>query len=283
MSNKPPQTIAASNLSHAWGRAFLHVMDNSLRNLTPLTLSIDGFTNCLPAEDDAIRQALDARLSARPEKHPTKVSALTIFPYDAWVRRDHPGVAEFSDWYLTEFFPRLKKRNSLNSHGTYFERMVRFQGTKADHGTLQPSTKNQLAHIVEIWRRDGEKGRRPRRSALQIAVFDPPKDHTGGALLGFPCLQQVSLSYDEDSSALAISAYYPTQYIMDRAYGNYLGLCHLGYFMAREMGLELTRLNCFIGLPELGRDWTKSDLQPLAQLVRERLPHAAEGADAHGE
>lgn len=281
MSIKPPATISEFNLSHAWGRAFLHVMDNSVRHLSPLTLSVDGFSDSLPTEDDAIRQALDATLAARPKKYSSKVSALTIFPYDAWVRHGRPSVGDFSDWYLTQFLPRMKKRDSHNSHGTYFERMVRFQGSKAARGQLQPNAKNQLAHIVEVWRRDGEQGRRPRRSALQIAIFDPPKDHTGGALLGFPCLQQVSLSYDEGSNALAVSAYYPTQYIMDRAYGNYLGLCHLGHFMAREMGLELTRLNCFIGLPELGRDWTKGDLQPLAKLVREQLPQGLQAATTH--
>lgn len=283
MPNKVPATIAASNLSHAWGQAFLHVMDNSVRNLTPLTLSIDGFVDGLPAEDPLIRDALEKALSGQPKKFSSKVSALTIFPFDAWMRRNCPGVVEFSDWYLTQLLPRMKKRDSHNRHGTYFERMIHFQGAKANGGSMQASCKNQLAHIVEIWRRDGEQGRRPRRSALQAAVFDPPKDHTGGALLGFPCLQQVSLSYDEDSNALAVNAYYPTQYIMDRAYGNYLGLCHLGYFMAREMGLKLTRLNCFIGLPEIGRDWSKSALLPLAGLIRERVSDARKGAELHGK
>lgn len=279
MSTKLPLIYDEPNLSHAWGRAFLHVYENSTRNLAPLVVSVSQFADGLPIEDEPIRTALDSLLAESTKTYPSKISALTIFPYDAWVRRGRPSVAEFSKWYLEQFLPRLKARDSHNSHGTYFERMVNFQGSKMAGKELGLLAKNQLAHIADIWARDTAKKHRPRRSALQIAIFDPAKDHTGGALLGFPCLQQVSLAYDDASNGLAINAYYPTQYIMDRAYGNYLGLCHLGNFMAREMGLQLTRLNCFIGLPELGRDWNKGDLKSLAKLVRERLPEAPETTD----
>jgi hypothetical protein len=80
----------------------------------------------------------------------------------------------------------------------------------------------------------------------------------------------VSFAYDEDGG-LAVNAYYATQYIFDRGYGNYLGLCHLGYFMAHELGLELVRLNCFIGRPELGQI-SKSARDELKRFVHEALP-----------
>jgi hypothetical protein len=281
MPVEPPEVINESNLSHAWGRAFLHVLGRNTGNLAPLVVSMAGFTNGLPAEDVEIRRALDAQLETHPRTYSSKVSALTIFPYDTWIRRGSPAVGEFSTFYLEQHLPRLKARDRHNSHGTYFERMIRFQGSKALRGVLHLEARNQLEHIVGIWRRDTEQGHRPRRSALQIAIFDPVKDHTGAVLQGFPCLQQVSLAYDESSNALALNANYPTQYIMDRAYGNYLGLCHLGCFLAREMNLEFSRLNCFIGLPELGNGWRKRDLETLAELVSNRLPQRVEAADAH--
>jgi thymidylate synthase len=108
--------------------------------------------------------------------------------------------------------------------------------------------------------RDGSH--RPRLSALQVSCFDPPKDHTGQPVRGFPCLQQVSFAYD-NSGGLAVSAYYPSQYIFDRGYGNYLGLCHLGQFMASEMGLQLVRLNCYVNSPLRG-DTPKRALGDLA-------------------
>ena len=277
---KPLEVICEANLSHAWGRAFLHVFEHSTRNLAPLVVSVTGFTNGLPMEDEDIRRALDAQLEAHPRTFPSKVSALTIFPYETWIRRGSPALAEFSSFYLDRLLPRLKARNSHNSHGTYFERMIRFQGSKIHGGVMKAETRNQLEHIVGIWQRDTANGHRPRRSALQLAIFDPAKDHTGAVLQGFPCLQQVSLAYDESSNALALNATYPTQYIMDRAYGNYLGLCHLGCFLAREMALEFSRLNCFIGLPEIGGEWRKGELQALAKLVRSHLPQKVEVADA---
>lgn len=272
MSTNLPLVIEEPNLSHAWGRAFLHVMENSKRNLAPLMVSVTNFVEQLPLEDEAIRQALDSLLAGKAKKYSSKVSGLTIFPHDAWVRRGCPPLPEFSSWYLANLFPRLQARDSHNSRGTYFERMVRFIGSKPNKkGVLEVEVKNQLEHLVGIWRRDREQGSSSRHSALQVSVLDPAKDHTGGVMLGFPCLQQVSFSYDEHDQ-LAVNAYYPTQYIMDRAYGNYLGLCHLGQFMAREMGLSLIRMNCFIGLPELGNNWGKRELSTFAALVRSRLP-----------
>ena len=35
-----------------------------------------------------------------------------------------------------------------------------------------------------------------------------------------------------------MTGFYATQYVVERAYGNYLGLCRLGEFMAHEMGLK---------------------------------------------
>ncbi len=98
---------------------------------------------------------------------------------------------------------------------------------------------------------------------------------------GFPCLQQVSFGYD-DEGGLSISAYYPTQYIYDRAYGNYLGLCQLGAFMARSLGLSLSRFNCFIVHPELG-DTTKEEVKDVADIVRNHLEAREEsGNNADG-
>ena len=55
----------------------------------------------------------------------------------------------------------------------------------------------------------------------------------------------------------------------ERAYGNYLGLCHLGRFMAHEMGLTLSQVVC-IATPA-ARDRKKRDLAGLAQQVKSAL------------
>jgi hypothetical protein len=62
-----------------------------------------------------------------------------------------------------------------------------------------------------------------------------------------------------------VNAFYATQQIFDKAYGNYLGLAQLGAFMAHEMDTSLARLNIVVGVAKLERI-TKSDSH-LAPLV----------------
>jgi len=233
-------------------------------NLMPLMISVGGLRMGMPAEDDDIRTALDTALNQN-HKYSSSISAMTIFPFKYWEQNGTPHIDELSKLYLNNYLPRLRARDRRNRTGTYFERMIAFEGINRKHTS---DTKNQLRHVVGLWSKDGT-GPRPRQSALQVAIFDPVKDHNGSPRSIFPCLQQVSFAYD-DLGGLAVNAYYPSQYIFDRAYGNYLGLCHLGYFMAREIDLEFVRLNCFIGRPELG-DITKGRLRTLEDTVRQAL------------
>ncbi len=72
---------------------------------------------------------------------------------------------------------------------------------------------------------------------MQATTFDPGRDHVADARLIFPCLQQVS--FVPTKEGLVVNAFYATQQIFDKAYGNYLGLAQLGAFMAHEMGMPL--------------------------------------------
>lgn len=235
--------------------AFLEVIKPG-RNSRPLVLTIGEFSGPQPPEIEPLRTELDQRLIALG-KNASEVSALTIFPHKMWVRRGRPSCGAFSDLCLKQFLPRMRKRDARNQYGTYFERMMAFSGTRTD-GTR---VVNQLQFVIDLLNRD----RRPRESALQIACFDPAKDHTGQPVRGFPCLQQVGISYDDDGR-LAVNAFYPMQYIFDRAYGNYLGLCQLGEFLAHETRMTFSRLTCFIGKPELG-DVPKRDLTGLVETA----------------
>ena len=84
---------------------------------------------------------------------------------------------------------------------------------------------------------------------LQASIFDPARDHVRQAQLVFPCLQHVS--FVPQGTTLMVNAFYATQQIFEKAYGNYLGLCRLGQFMAHEMGLTFNCLNCFTGVEKL--------------------------------
>jgi thymidylate synthase len=115
----------------------------------------------------------------------------------------------------------------------YFQRLI--QNGPSAHP-------NQLDYVIELYSKNASF----RRSALQVAVYDAKKDMTGSALRGFPCLQHVTFAPVDGK--LNVNAFYATQYAFERAYGNYLGLCRLGRFVAHEMKLPMGRMTCLTGL-----------------------------------
>lgn len=254
------QTIECANLSSAWGHVLITAASARPDSIAPVIVSVSGFEGELPPENARIREATD-RLLLKEKKNPVRVSAMTIFPWEMWQRRGRPACKPFCELCVRQLAPRLKARDVRNRNGIYFERMMAFDGRKAG----KQHVVNQLAFVIDLLKRK----RMPRRSALQLACFDPAKDHTGQPVRGFPCLQQVSLTHD-GGEQLAVNAYYPTQYIFDRAYGNYLGLCHLGAFVAHETGMRFVRLNCFVGRPDRG-EIGKAKLAPLVRLIASEI------------
>ncbi len=241
-------------LSRAWAETLVHVLDHAGTAISPLVVSISGFTeDGEHDEDDAVRTALDDCLRAKG-KWDIETVAWTIFPRSIW-RLAGQDRHRLYDLYIKSF-PAWQARNPrANRRGLYFERLV--------HYGRGPMNGNQLERILS------EYEARPniRRTALQASIFDPKRDHVRDAQLGFPCLQQVH--FVPENGGLAIHAFYATQQLFDKAYGNWLGLCHLGQFMAHEMGLRLVRLHCYVGTEKLERV-TKRDhiLQPVIRAAR---------------
>lgn len=276
MSTMLPELICESTVSRAWARAFLMTMTRGDGHMPPLLLSMEDVANLPPSEDLRIRDALDVALDEGGKQRCAN-TAVTIFPYNYWRRtQDKPRDSLYS-YYLDRFLPRARQRNGANQYGTYFERMIAFTGVKKKKRKDTIKLTNQVEHIVKEWIRDRARPKRPRQSALQLSCFDPAKDHTGQSVRGFPCLQQVSFSYQGPD--MAVHAYYPVQYVFDRAYGNYLGLCHLGQFFAHELGLRFARLNVYVAHPQLGnlaqkklgKRITKTGLRALANQVEHFL------------
>lgn len=238
-----PTMISDSDLSRAWSRLLLGVLDGPGTEVSPLVLSLTGFgAGGAASEDQGVRQALD-QLLCRKGRLKVEDVAFTIFPQRLWEmsRRDRSRL--FALYRAT--FPRWQAMNKkANGRGLYFERMVMYGRGPCDG--------NQLEWILSQYNaRTGV-----RRSMLQATTFDPGRDHVASAQLGFPCLQQVS--FEPTSAGLVVNAFYATQQIFDKAYGNYLGLAQLGAFMAREMDMPLVRLNVMVGVAKLERI-TKSD------------------------
>ncbi|MGB3976340.1 MAG: thymidylate synthase [bacterium] len=262
MKINSPLIIEGRNLSVVWAKAFLAVYDGGGSIHYPFCISIQGFEDNCPVESSEVMRALDAALAGH-EKHKCSIdeTAATIFPVRRPYKTDPESRQSIYSWYLDGMIPRLKKRSRLNRYGTYFERMIAFEGINGSEKVRI----NQLEHIIGFWNERKSQNMGVRRSAMQVSCFDPARDHTRQPQRGFPCLQQIGFCYDK-SGGLLVSAFYPTQYIFDRAYGNYLGICQLGAFMARSMDLELTNFTCFVACPELGT--TKRSVSDLADYLR---------------
>lgn len=248
--------IEEENLSIAWGKAIRAVSLPGRTEVTPLIVSITGFdANGVPAETAAIRASLDALLLAE-RKQKVDTVASTIFPHYMWNPR--AARSQLYQRYKT-ILPRLRETCHKNKHGIYFERMI--TGGPEDHP-------NQLEFVIGAYlSRDGV-----RRSMLQVAVYDPAKDLTSAAQRGFPCLQHVTFAPVDDT--LTVNAFYASQYMVERAYGNYLGLCRLGQFVAHSMELKLSRVTCYSGIAKC--DFGKTKLEPIIEAIDQAAPEQEE-------
>ncbi len=244
---------ASTNLSVAWAQAFLSVMQRGVSELSPLVVTVDNIHDGIVAENPAIRDAVDFHLR-KLRLQSCHTVANTIFPESMW----NSATSNDAESLFKRFeraWPRLS-RCRANRRGSYFRRLTAFQPQGVE------TSFNQLEHIIETFKRGNH-----RRSALQGVIFDPTRDHNHSRRQLFPCLHQVAFAHTK-SNGLIVTGFYAKQYLVERAYGNYLGLCRLGRFMAKQMGLTFDRMVCIASIAELGEP-NKIDMQPLAgQLTK---------------
>ena len=243
--------VEERNLSAAWAKVFLTVL--KANEVSPVVVVIRNISDTGPEEIPEIRHALDDLLEGDGKGLSCNTVANTIFPSIWNPRADRQ---ELYDRY-NRILPKLRK-HQRHRYGLYFQRLTSFGADEDDNCGV-----NQLERIIETWHRGNH-----RRTALQAGLFDPHQDHTDQRLRGFPCLQQVSFAPCGDGG-LSITGFYATQYLVERAYGNYLGLCRLGRFMAHEMGLRFDQMVCIATPVKLERP--KYSVKSLAERVRNAL------------
>ena len=250
--------IEENNLSVAWAKALLNAMNCTAGEISPLVVNVVGFNNGVILEEERIREKLFKDLFKKGKTQIETVAG-TIFPKAYWNQKCERKL--LYNRYL-KCWPRIAKCKT-NNRGSYFKRFIDFFENGEREGN------NQLEQIITTW----HKGNR-RRSALQAAVFDPSKDHKHSRRLGFPCLQQVAFNPigTNGKDGLAVIGFYATQHLFAKAYGNYLGLCRLGQFVAHEMNLELKKMICIASSAKLGdNEITKNSLKNLEQELRKIL------------
>jgi hypothetical protein len=250
MMNEEESVIVADSISGAWLKA-ISVLLASHGEVPLLMVRIDGFDGRLPSEDPFARAAVD-RLLGEHNLKSISTTSNTIFPSSLW-NESLPRERLYQRY--KEILPRLRKM-PLNQYGIYFERMIAY-GWDAKKPESIAGTVNQLESIIQFYLSGNH-----RRSLLQLAVLDPKKDLVNQPRRPFPCLQQVSFCPD-GPTGWAVTGYYPTQYIIDRGYGHYLGLAKLGDFVATSVGRRLTRIACVTNVAKLGDGASVAEIKKL--------------------
>jgi len=257
-------TIVGANISLSWAKAFIKCLEAHGGVLSPAIVHI-CIEDAESSETSQIREIVEKQLQSLINKPAVQsvveTVAGTIFPSSVWRLSNGDRLAFYKRYESMLPFIRRKKGNRL---GTYFQRMISY----VNHNEEKI---NQLEHIIDTWHSGCH-----RHSALQAGIFDPRVDHSKLRRQGFPCLQQV-VFYPKGSNGrdgLSVVAFYANQTLIEKAYGNYLGLYRLGLFMANEMGLELKKVVCIASALKLSDKIGKSDCLSVAKAIRAELRNA---------
>jgi hypothetical protein len=189
-----------------------------------------------------------------PRKHHSvDTVANTIFPANLYAPPEidyHPSLrpeqiqvlnAAADDLYTSyeEMLPDLRTFNG-NDRGTYFARLIAWPGNKT-------AGYNQLKRRVEQLRSHRNRGHSVSNAAdltvegtaeiesVQAAGLQMYKSNDERQM-AFPCLVHIDLSVVDNH--INIMAVYRHWHLVQKAYGNLIGLTRLLYFLAQQTGYE---------------------------------------------
>lgn len=239
MSNDPDRYVDAENLSEGWLEAVRLMRGVPSRKVVHLLVRIRR----PDVEDPQIRaeaqDLIDKHNSTKRERDwlcDIDTVRNTIFP-TAWARR-RPEPADLASYYRGFYTKNLLRGYEPNERGTYFGRIVAYPRE-------QDEPADQLTSTVEKLRDELKKGTN-KSSRYEINIYNERKD---GSPMGFPCLAH--LSVHQHDGRLHLQAIYRNEYMVGRAYGNYLGLAQLQTYMATAAGLTVGELLVTIGHAQL--------------------------------
>lgn len=221
-----PIVIVAHSFQDAWAQAVVKLKLNGWK-VWNLVVQIDA--------PSAINSDIQNNAMQFAKQHglitPVQV-AHTIFPYKyykAGISRDR----------LYKLYWRYFKYTRSQAHrgwGTYFERMIRY----APGGDPNKAI-DQLSTII-----DAINGRNVNYgAAYTIVILYPQKD--GKRKMGAPCLNYLTVQVEtvhERKKRINLLAVYRNHDFLERAYGNYLGLCKLLEYIATETSSDVGCLTC---------------------------------------
>jgi thymidylate synthase len=216
-----PVLVERRSFQEAWIKAAQQIKNNGweLWNLVVQIREPHGF-------DDGLHHKVAGFAAANGLLGPKDV-AYTIFPHRLYQRKEN--AERLIAAYNERLFPRVMAR-SQGTWGTYFRRMV--------HYGSAPGV-NQLQRVIQAIR----TRERTMRAAYTIVIEEPGSETVKPR--GAPCLNHIVVQLNPGSPrTLGLLCTYRNHDFLERAYGNYWGLCNLLCFLARETGSSPGPLTC---------------------------------------
>lgn len=156
--------------------------------------------------------------------------AYTIFPHKLYVTKKNQHELFASYNRPNGLFARIQNRK--RSWGSYFRRMIHYE-------TGSGSIQNQLGNIIQAI----NTREKVSTAAYTVIIQKPGGENTMPR--GGPCLNYIAVQLEPgDPVQLGLLAVYRNHDFLERAYGNYWGLCNLISFLAKETGTAFGPLTC---------------------------------------
>jgi hypothetical protein len=267
--NIASDTVTGASVSDAWLNAVLAL--GALPDRTACHLVVRVTDPVL--EDAGIRTAAD-ELSEQLGYPSVQTVANTIFPQQ--LARFCGDVGELGDRYRA-VYPTVRALAKANRRGTYFGRLVAYpNGTATGFDQLSdlirklttelaaPGPKSARYELdfaapaaepvpggddpaeertTDEGTADGSAHELVHAVDMTTPVYVPGKDTSA---MGFPCLS--FCSFQIDHGMLHLVAHYRRQHLVERGYGNYLGLGRLLSYVSEQAGLEPGQLMVVAGV-----------------------------------
>lgn len=252
MSSGTARYVEEPTLSDGWLGALAAVAPVRGRKVVHLVVRIAD----PEAEDPAVRgeaqRLIDGWNAAHPSKPPlwdVETTRNTIFPASMAAR--HPEPADLAARYRSLYDRDGLRGFTQNSKGTYFGRIVAHPRALEDwrdksvEEARRAGPVDQLTETVAKLRNELSK-RSTKSSCYELNVYNASRDR---GRIGFPCLAHVSVHVHEER--LHMQAVYRNEWLVARAYGNFLGLAELQRYAGAAAGIPPGELLMTINHAEL--------------------------------
>jgi len=221
-----PVCVVCDDFQKAWLEAVRQLMSScwEVRNLVVQIRNPSLF-------DQTFHDRIESFAQAQGIMKPKHV-AYTIFPHGLY-----QGGGSASKLFEAYNKPRglFEKLQHLKpGWGTYFRRMTHYEGAE---GVV-----NQLDNIITaIAKRDNLC-----KAAYTVVIQNPGRETVRP--IGAPCLNYIAVQAESgqpgEPLTLGLLTVYRNHDFLERAYGNYWGLCNLVMFLAKEVGGSPGPLTC---------------------------------------